>query len=85
MISIRAAIHRYLISPAVNRNIDIIKDEEFQRPNAMLKAKVAQHLKSDEKERQFPTIQNADLQKSNEYFTRSSPKILQEEVWFGLF
>ena len=84
LISIRAAIHRYLISAAVNRNINIIEDKEFQRPNAMLKAKVAQYLKSGDKERQFPTIQNTDLQKLNEYFTRSSPKILQEEVWFVL-
>ena len=84
LISIRAAIHRYLVSPAVNRNINIIKDNEFQRPNAMLKARVAQYLKSGEKEKQFPSIQDTDFQKLNEYFTRRSPTILQEEVWFVL-
>ena len=55
LITIRAAIHRYLVSPTINRNVNI-DDKEFQRPNAMLRAKVAQSLKSGEKEKQFPPI-----------------------------
>ena len=49
----------------------------------MLKAKVAQYLKSGEKEKQFPSIQDADFRKLSQYFTRRSSKV-QEEVWFIL-
>lgn len=61
LILIRAAIRRYLINPAVIRNVKIIEDKEFLRPNAMLKDRVGKYLKSGEKEKQYPSIQ--DFQK----------------------
>lgn len=34
----------------------------------MLKGKAAEYLKSGEKEKQFPSTQDADLQKRSQYF-----------------
>ena len=45
----------------------------------MLRAKVAQYLKSGEKEKQFPPIQDTDFQKVNQYFQGGPRKIFRKK------
>ena len=47
LIGIRASLHRYLTSCEVDRGINILKDKEFDRPNAILKAMVGKWIKPD--------------------------------------
>lgn len=83
LIGIRASIHRYLTSSEVNRDINILKDKEFVRANAVLKAMVGKWIKEGNKSKQYPAIEPADLQKLNLYFDRSNPTVLQQEIWFN--
>ena len=85
LVGIRAAIQRYLCGPSVNRKIDIIHDTEFKRSNAMLKAMVGLWLQSGTRtDNSFQAIEPSDMKRLQEYFDRSSPIILQQEVWFNL-
>lgn len=85
LICIRAAIHRFLISPSVNRIVNIIDDKDFVRANNMLKTMIGRYLKESRSETKVtPAIQPGDMKKLSEYFDKSNPKILQEEVWFDL-
>ena len=79
---IRAGIQRYLTSPEVNRRINIMKDKEFDRANGVLRSLVGKWLKSGNKGKQFSGIQPTDQSKIMNYFDRSTPVILQQEVWF---
>ena len=40
LIGIRAAIHRYLTGPDVDRKLNILQDPEFRRANMTLKVQV---------------------------------------------
>ena len=82
LIGIRAAIHRYLSGPEVNRNINILTDREFMRANMTLKAQVGTWLKSESKEKPFECIEKGDLERLRLHFDRSTPERLQDEVWF---
>ncbi|MEL7309423.1 MAG: DUF3504 domain-containing protein, partial [Pseudomonadota bacterium] len=84
LIGIRAAIHRYLISPKVNRKINILHDVEFTRANAMLKTMIGKWLREGRKSKTFDAIEKNDLEKIRRYFDRSSPISLQHEVWYNL-
>lgn len=87
LIGIRAAIQRYLVSPEVNRKIDILKGTNFQRSNATLKAMVGEWLRAGggkDNSDKFPAIEPKDFEKLNLYFNRSNPIVLQEEVWFTI-
>ena len=84
LIGIRAAIHRYLSGPEVNRNINILVDREFVRANMTLKAQVGTWLKSEAKERPFECIEQSDMEKLGQHFDRSTPERLQDEIWFNI-
>lgn len=84
LIGIRAAIHRHLTSSDVNRCINIMKDSEFDRANKMLKTMIGKWLKEGSKSKQFCTIEKGDLKKIRVYFDRSTPEVLQQEIWFML-
>jgi len=84
LIGIRAAIHRYLTSAEINRCVNILKDSEFDRANGMLKTMIGKWLKEGSKSKQFDTIEHGDLKKIRAYFNRSTPEILQQEIWFVL-
>lgn len=84
LIGIRAAIHRHLTSPEVNRSINIMKDSQFDRANGMLKTMIGKWLKEGSKSKQFDTIEKGDFKKIRLYFDRSTAEILQQEIWFTL-
>lgn len=84
LIGIRAAIHRYLISPKVNRKINILADVEFTRANAMLKTMIGKWLREGKKSKTFDAIEKNDMEKIRKYFDRSSPISLQHEVWYNI-
>ena len=84
LIGIRAAIHRYLISPKVDRKINILIDREFNRANAMLKTMIGKSLRHGKKSKTFEAIEENDMKKIRSYFDRSSPVKLQQEIWFNI-
>ena len=61
-----------------------MEDRDFYRANATLKAKVGESIKGGEKSTKFPPIEPTDLAKIGKYFTRETPELLQQEVWFHL-
>ena len=83
LIGIRASLHRYLTSCEVDRGINILKDKEFDRPNAILKAMVGKWIKEGNKSKRYPAIEPADMVKIKEYFDRRNPVVLQQEIWFN--
>jgi len=84
LIGIRAAIHRYLISPKVNRPINILKDQEFNRANGMIKTMIGKWLREGQKSKRYDAIEKGDLMKIRNYFDRSCPVTLQHEIWFNM-
>ena len=84
LVCYRASIQRYLTSPEVNRNINILKDAEFNRANGVLKAMVGKWIKEGHKAKKFPAIEPEDLNRMRNYFNRKNPDSLQHEVWFNI-
>jgi len=87
LICIRAAIHRRLISPEVNRDVDILNGSHFLRANGILKAIVKKYLMSgQEKTEAFNRIVPEDMSKIKEYFATnaSSNNVLQQECQFNI-
>lgn len=87
LICIRAALHRHLTSPLLNRDTNILTGEEFRRANGVLKAMVKAYLSSDQvKPQSFERISNEDLIKVRKYFVEneSSVTTLQEECLFNI-
>lgn len=84
LICFRAAIHRYfcLHKPEIN----IIGDPQFNQCNRMLKTMVSKFKTSGQAKtvQSFPIIESDDMTKIRNYFDRSSPEILQEEIMFNL-
>ena len=73
LVGIRASIHRYLTSAEVNRQINILKDREFCRANAVLKAMVGKWIHEGNKSKSYPAIEPSDMTKLRRYFTRTTP------------
>ena len=87
LVCVRAAIHRYLTSPNVNANVNILNDETFRRANGILKAMVKKYLTSSQpdKENQYKRITEGDLRKIRTYFANKKDNIfLQEECLFNI-
>jgi len=85
LICFRASIQRYLNSPTVNRNINLVDDPHFKRANGVLKAMVKKWMSfGSERSVKYDSICKNDLIKIKEYFTRDSPQVLQEEAWFTI-
>ena len=83
LICFRASIQRYLNSPEVNRNINLVDDSHFKRANGVLKAMVKKWMSfGSERSVKYDSISKSDLIKMKDYFTRDSPHVLQEEAWF---
>lgn len=83
LVGIRASVHRYLTSSDVNRQVNILKDPEFSRANAVLKAMVGKWIHEGNKAKSYPAIEPSDMTKIRGYFTRTTPNILQQEIWFN--
>ena len=87
LICIRAAIHRHMVSPEVNSNLNILKDDHFIRANNVLKAMVKKYLKSGQKEgRDYLRIKPKDMDLLRDYFAAESEglKTVQEECIFNI-
>ena len=84
LICIRAAIHRFF--SANKPGVNIISDPVFYHSNKMLKAMVAKYKLSGQCKANtgYPLIEKPDMQKIRQYFDRSTPEILQEEIMFNL-
>lgn len=85
LVCMRAAIQRYLNSSDVNQNVNIIDGEDFKLANNTLKAVIAKYLKSKkgcEDSSNLVAIDRDDLKLLSVYFTRSTPLILQQEVFY---
>jgi integrase len=83
LVCFRAGLHRYfcLKRPEIN----ILTDPEFAQSNRMLRTMVAKYKTSGQKKpSEFDAIQKNDMIILRQYFDRSSPKILQQEVLFNL-
>ena len=81
---IRAALFRHFIRPPIQMNIDIIHDKEFFGANEILKSMAKKHLEEGGMKKCFEAIEDHDLKRLRDYFNRSSPERLQEEVYFVL-
>ena len=85
LICFRASIQRYLSSPDVNRNVNIINGNDFQRANGVLRAMVGKYLKSKQpKHKGYGAITENDMSKICQYFDRSTLQRLQDEVLFNV-
>jgi len=87
LICIRAGLFRYFTSHHMQRrDINIISDPEFLTSNQMLKAMVFKVKRSNQPKREdpYPAVELQDMKKLEEYFDRSDPVKLQEEVIFSL-
>ena len=84
LLCIRAAIHRFLTTAPVNRSINIISDRNFLTSNNMLKAKIAEWLKTGNNTKHFGSIEIGDQHKLMDYFDQSTPKKLQQEIWYNI-
>lgn len=79
---VRAALFRSFSSPPHALNINIIKDLEFKGANLVLKAMAKKYFEEGGETQRFDAIEQTDLKKLREYFDRSCPERLQEEVYF---
>lgn len=85
LVCFRASIQRHLSSPDINRKINIIHGDEFQRANGVLRAMVGKYLNSSqEKKNTYEAISKNDMNKIRHYFDRSSLQKLQDEVLFNV-
>lgn len=87
LICIRAALHRHLTSPEVNKRLDILHGEDFRRANGVLKGMVKSYLTSNqEKVVPFERITDDDLIKLKRYFEESEDDMatLQNECLFNI-
>lgn len=85
LICIRAAIQRHLVSPAVNRNVNIINRDDFRGCNGVLVSVIKKYLeKQPEKQVKFVPISDADMCILRNYFDRSSLRRLQDETIFNI-
>ena len=83
LICIRAGLHRYF---SIHRpDINIIADTDFNSANRMLKTMVAKYKRSNQtKTKEYPCIEKEDMKIIRQYFDRSNPVVLQEEIIFNL-
>ena len=83
LICMRAAINRYLNSSTWDRQVKLMEDKEFKSSNNTLTAMIAQYLQNNEKDnKSFKAIDKEDLKKLSDYFDRSTPVVLQQEVFY---
>ena len=82
LLCIRAAIFRHLSNAPWNKPYNLISDREFLASNNMLKAKMAQSMKSGKVTKHYEMIQEGDQKILENYFDRSTPQKLQEEAWY---
>ena len=86
LICMRAAIQRFLTSPGVNRQINLMDGQEFQLANNTLKASIGVFLRKNRgKDTQTRTsaIDEKDLEKLSDYFDRTTPEKLQHEIFYN--
>ena len=84
LVCFRASFQRHLNSPDINRSINIIHGDDFQRANGVLRAIVGKYLNSNqEKKNVYDAISKNDMDKIRHYFDRSSLQRLQDEVLFN--
>ena len=72
------------MSPQSRNDVNIIEDEEFNFANRTLKSMIAKSLKqptSNDKQCGYQSISDGDLEKLTVFFDRSTPQILQMEVF----
>ena len=83
---IRAAVNRYLTRAPYNRSLNLKTDKDFISSNNMMKAMASKFLKSNESvhDKSHKALTDTDLQKLRLYFTRETPKKLQQEVLFNI-
>lgn len=79
LICLRAGMFRIILH---KRGWNIIADKEFTKANSMLRTTAALFVKNGGSVKQFSAIESEDLQRLSVYFDRSSPKVLQQEVYF---
>ena len=85
LVCFRASIQRHLCSPDINRKINIIHGDEFQRANGVLRAMVGKYLQSNqEKKNTYDAISKNDMNKIRHYFDRGNLQKLQDEVLFNI-
>jgi hypothetical protein len=90
LICIRAAVHRHLTKAPVNRQIDILNSMQFAAANNMMRAMVGKFLKqkrltnNENSPKGCTVIEKNDLKTLSRYFDRSTPVVLQDEVFFQL-
>ena len=82
---IRASLQRHLTSPPFNRNINIIRDREFQAANAVIQGqiKILRQSGNDITKHKKP-IDSEDMAKIRESFKVETPAGLQNKVSFDL-
>ena len=83
--NIRASLQRHLTSPPFNRNINIIRDREFQAANAVIQGqiKILRQSGNDITKHKKP-IDSEDMAKIRESFKVETPAGLQNKVFFDL-
>ena len=83
LICFRAAIHRYYV--ANKPEINIMNDQMFHKSNCMLRTMVAKYKRSGQENRKgYTVIDKCDMIILRQYFDRTTPEKLQEEIIFNL-
>lgn len=82
----RAAIHRHLTSSPHNKNVDILNGISFKAANNMLRTMIGRWMgtKKTAGENCYHALEKNDLVKLRNYFDRSTPEKLQQEVFFDI-
>lgn len=84
LICMRAAVNRYLNESVVDRKVNIITDKDFNASNNALMAKIAKYIKTNTNSEKsgYQAIDENDLKLLSKYFDRSTPQVLQHEVFY---
>lgn len=84
LLCIRSSLNRFFNSSVLSKNVNIVNGPEFASCNRMLKSMVGHFLKEGGKVNQHVPIEDEDLQKISDYFTRKNPTALQDEIIFNI-
>lgn len=84
LLCIRCSLNRFFNTASINKKINLVSDSEFSTSNAMLKTMVGNFLKQGGKVKQYPPLEDNDMLKLSQYFTRKDPTSLQDEIIFNI-
>ena len=83
LLCIRSSLNRFFNSAELNMKLNIVNAQQFPQSNRMLRAMVGKFLKEGGEVKNHTPMEKEDLRKLSEYFTRTNPTVLQDEVIYN--